>query len=334
VSGALDGPGNTIDGVEPWLLPADEHELGSLWSPPRGRRRGVVLVLAAVAFVIGLLSLQFATDERAATTAVAPAEPARPGTSVAEDAVASTTSTTTTTIAPLLLDVPLPATRVLGRAPRVAFFGDSIAVEARDHADRLFKERGIESTFDGFGGTATCDYLDSMRRAVGTKPDVVVILFTGNALTPCISSRSGGERGIIEGDGGSLDLLGYAGAYEGDTVAAIETFGPDVDVVLVGVPPTRDGLRPAALVVDELYRRLAADRPNVHYLSTDRLLTPDHTFHDVLPCTLIEPCVPGELVPVRDPDGGHLCAPAPQFCFGGFRMAVMIADAVGQLAVP
>ena len=38
-----------------------------------------------------------------------------------------------------------------------------------------------------FGGTAPCDWLEEMRHDAGTlHPTIVVIEFSGNALTPCM----------------------------------------------------------------------------------------------------------------------------------------------------
>ena len=89
---------------------------------------------------------------------------------------------------------------------------------------------------------------------------------------------------------------------------------------------------PATTARDNLYRLIAEDRPNVHYLSPERLLTANGDYVDELPCMAAwEPCTPGEPVQVRADDGGHLCAPAPSLCFGGLRMGVMIADQVAQL---
>jgi hypothetical protein len=186
--------------------------------------------------------------------------------------------------------------------------------------------------YDGFGGTATCDYLSAMRdRAAGFRPDVVVLLFSGNALTPCMTSRIGSNRGILA-EAEAFSTQRFLDAYRDDTVAAIDAFGPDTPIILVGVPVTRpDIVRPTTGLLDEVYRTIAAERANVYHLSLDLLLTPGGTFHAELPCTLMEPCTVGEPVPVRSHDGGHLCPKKPTFCFGGFRIAAMIHDAVHLL---
>jgi hypothetical protein len=96
------------------------------------------------------------------------------------------------------------------------------------------------------------------------------------------------------------------------------------------VAPTRGGPTPPAKVVDDLYRGLAEEHANVHYVSPDRLIAPDG-YADELPCTFVEPCVVGDPVPVRAEDGAHLCPTPEVFCYGGLRMAIVIADAIDLL---
>ncbi|HEX7094901.1 MAG TPA: hypothetical protein VF183_03400 [Acidimicrobiales bacterium] len=237
---------------------------------------------------------------------------------------------------PLLVDEIPVAPRRLGRGPTVLFVGDSLSVESAPHLHAILEERGTTLRHVGFGGTATCDHLDGIRdSAAHDRPDVVVLLFTGNALTPCITGRAGATHDLVEHEPtGTIDVASYAAAYRADTIEAIEAFPADTIVVIVGVPLTRQGPSETRDALEAVYREIAATRDNVHELSLDRMLTPGHEYHDTLPCTLIEPCTPGEEVPVRARDGGHLCAPDPTFCYGGFRVATMIADAIDLLVVP
>jgi hypothetical protein len=274
-----------------------------------------VTVLTAVSAARG--GGRTTTVHAGATGATAVGPPAGSASVVAPPRVVEPPRATSTTTTTTLVEWP----------QRVAFFGDSLAVETNPHLARLLDDLGIEYRFDGFGGTATCDYLDEMRETARTfRPDVVVLLFTGNALTPCITSRTGGTHGIVTEDQ-PLDLLAYAAAYDIDSVAALDAFGPDVHVVLVAPPETRPGRSAAARIVDDLYHEHAAERANVDLLADVELLTPNGEYADSLPCTFVEPCVVGEPVPVRAEDGGHLCRTGG-FCFGGFRMALAILDAL------
>jgi hypothetical protein len=292
-------------------------ELAAPAGPPRrrGRRRGVPVLVLALAAIASALAAR--PGHRAFLDETVLAAPPTSTAATVSAAPASTAPAPPVVVAPPRFDHP----------PRVAFFGDSIAVEANPHLGPLLAARGVDHTFAGFGGTATCDYLDEMRTAAEEEyPEVVVIQFTGNALTPCMLERTGGGRGIL-GDEAGFDLFGFALAYEADTASAIATFGPDVEILLVGILPTRNGQAPPAQIVDDIYRRAAEAHPNVHYVSADPLLAPDG-YADQLPCTFVEPCVLGEPVPVRAEDGGHLCPLAGGFCYGGLRMAIAIADAV------
>jgi hypothetical protein len=288
----------------------------------RSGRRAFTAGLALVAVCVVTLGIAAnAGDDQQVVSAAGPDPAASP-------AAVALPSTSPPNTSPPRTSPP----RTLDHRPRVAFFGDSLGSETDPHLAWLLAERGVDYRFGGHPGTATCDYLDEMRRrAQDYHPDVVVLLFTGNALTPCITARSGGDRGIVGPDGPAFMLSAFESAYLEDTVAAIETFDNTVDVVLVGLPPTRTERSAAAYLVDNLYRLIAESYPNVYYLSPERLLTANGDYVDELPCMAVEPCTPGEPVPVRADDGGHLCAPAPTFCFGGLRMGVMIADQVTQL---
>jgi hypothetical protein len=208
--------------------------------------------------------------------------------------------------------------------PRVALFGDSLAGETNPHLAGLLDARRIELRFRGHDGAATCDFLEEMRGSdIDWAPDIVVIMFTGNALTPCITSRSGDP-------GPSFDIAAFEASYRDDTLAAIATFGAAVDVVLVGPPPIRTQ-NAANDVIDELYEQIAELHANVDHLSPDAFLSANGEYVDRLPCMPMEPCTPGEPVRVRADDGVHLCAPAPSFCFGGLRMGVAITGRVTQV---
>jgi hypothetical protein len=158
--------------------------------------------------------------------------------------------------------------RTLDHRPRVAFFGDSIGSETDPHVASLLAERGADYRFDGYPGTATCDYLDEMHHSSQDfRPDVVVLLFTGNALTPCITGRSRGDRGIVGGDGPAFDLSAFESAYLEDTLEVIDAFDRTVDVVLVGLPPSNLGAAPGR---PEVARQASSSSTIDHGWSTVR----------------------------------------------------------------
>lgn len=291
--------------------------------------RAIVLAAAIVLVVVAGIAPERGNGGPAVET-----PPADTG-SVVAVAPATIAATVTTVLAGaerLFLEPPPAVPHRVARPVRVALFGDSLAVESVPFLRDMLAASGTGLEFDGFGGTATCDYVSSIEaRASRPEPlDAVVVLFTGNALTPCITSRLDSERGIVE-ESSDFPVTAFLAAYEADTRRVIAAFPADVEVILVGVPATRDSVRFSAVRLDDMYRRIALEYGNVRYLSLDRLLTPDGTYRDTLPCMLIEPCEAGQMVPVRHDDGGHLCAPEPRFCFGGFRMAVMISDGIAAL---
>jgi len=73
--------------------------------------------------------------------------------------------------------------------PSIVFYGDSITSETQSYVEFLLaKQRpGWRRYFRTYGGTAICDYLDEMRADGNLNAKVVVIQFSGNALSPCMA---------------------------------------------------------------------------------------------------------------------------------------------------
>ncbi|HEY6473187.1 MAG TPA: hypothetical protein VIY26_09870 [Acidimicrobiales bacterium] len=73
------------------------------------------------------------------------------------------------------------------RPTQVAVFGDSLAWETQPYYDTLIRaDRDVPHTYDTFGGTAICDWLDRMREVEAAyHPQAVELEFSGNNLTPC-----------------------------------------------------------------------------------------------------------------------------------------------------
>lgn len=105
-------------------------------------------------------------------------------------AAATTAPTTPATTAPeaLLIAGTLPEEPPVV-FDRLVLVGDSLAAEA-DPVIR-YATPGKEFVAKFFGGTAPCDWLDDDLEATPTS--VVVITFTGNSLTPCMTNGSGAQ---------------------------------------------------------------------------------------------------------------------------------------------
>lgn len=218
----------------------------------------------------------------------------------------------------------------------VAFVGDSLSAEVDPYLRTVVAAGRAEYDYLGYPGTAICDWLHAVAAAaVGDRPDVLVALFTGNALTPCMIERTGAPMGIGANRGATFDEDAYVEAYAADTARLVETaVAAGIEVVLVGVP-TSEGAEASGLAdprhpVDAVYRDLATSTAGVSYLPVDDALTPGGRFHGSLPCLAGEPgCAPGDVVTVRSDDGGHLCNEGDSgLCHGAWRLAEAIGTAL------
>lgn len=220
-----------------------------------------------------------------------------------------------------------PTTAGPAVGPSLVLLGDSLMQESASFIGVLQYQRTMIPRF--FGGTAPCDWLDDDLFA--TASSVVVMSFTGNSLTPCMSDGSGGFRhgqALVE-------------RYRSDTATLIErSLAAGASVLLVGQP-----IRAASVPgndevagLNEMYRTLAlADR--VGFVDAGAAVeNPDGSFAASLPCASYEPtCDPSGSNPVRSDDGLHFCPglhsqPCPLYSSGAFRFAWAIALAVADPA--
>jgi hypothetical protein len=220
----------------------------------------------------------------------------------------------------------------------VVLFGDSLSGEAHRYYTTLVKATGQNVlAYDSLGGTATCDWLPTMRGVEATvHPTAVELQFSGNALTPCMKGFEPGTRA-------------YYSKYRADTEAAINIFVPSgAHVYLIGAPITK-GEQADPTWQDTLnrqYAQIAYSNP-VHLTYIDAgaaVETPSHTYAQTLPCLPLEPCT-GPAVDgvrsnvVRSPDGTHFCPvksakragvieACPSYSSGAFRYAVAMVVAL------
>ncbi len=233
-------------------------------------------------------------------------------------------------------------------SPTVVLYGDSLAWEAKDFFVWAFRNRrGVEVVTRTFGGTAICDWLPEMSDdALRLAPGVVVIEFSGNALTDCVEDPDG------------LALTGEAlvARYRADAEAAIAIFAETgTQVVFAGAPISRsaeqqaDGIRDGRL--NRLYEELAGQHPGVRYVDAGEAVLDAGRWAPTLPCLSAEPCTGGSdstgqsVNVVRSPDGIHFCPAAadaergvtgacPVWSSGAFRYAGAMAASVLEAFVP
>jgi hypothetical protein len=210
---------------------------------------------------------------------------------------------------------------------RVALYGDSLSLQAEPYFKRLMAAEDTSNTtvYSSHGGTATCDWLATMRKMAATAHfEAVLLEFSGNALTRCMAHVG-------------YYTPAYYAKYAADTMAAIAIWVPTgAHVFLIGAPVTRQQQEsvPDWDALDLLYAQIAAADPrHVTYVDAGAAVEgPGGTYALTLPCSIGEPCtgpvvdgVPSNVV--RSPDGVHFCPVAevrescPVYSAGALRFA-------------
>lgn len=203
-------------------------------------------------------------------------------------------------------------------------YGDSLTVESRE----LIVEQvtaahpGHRAVVRAYGGTAQCDWHASWAAEHEQhRPEVVVLAFTGNRMTPCAESR---EMPELYGDDAR-----WAAAFWSER---------DVRLVLVGAPPFVGATTNS---VAEEYRSAASATGVRFHDSSSSFVDPSTLVAGPsMPCSSSESlgteCAFGRVL-VRNPDGVHLCpvsvnaaALCPQHSAGARRYATEIAAAIGD----
>lgn len=233
---------------------------------------------------------------------------------------------------------PRTATASVELPLRVALYGDSIAWEIADIVEFLLNTaRPVEFDHNAFGGTNACDWFDEAAAdADAFDPDVVISLFTGNALTTCMLA------------GGDLSRSEIADKTAIDSGTLVHLF-PAAVRYHVSTPRTAAGQARldsgGVSVVDRISALLsAAATPTTHHVELGPLLYSNGRFASMLPCASFDPgCDGTQSVRVRAPDGVHLCptvapgmtteagvlpAPCPVHSSGALRLALGLVDFV------
>jgi hypothetical protein len=214
----------------------------------------------------------------------------------------------------------------------VDLFGDSLGYQAEPYVDMFFAETvNYTVSNNTYGGTATCDWLSKMAAAAAEHPRAAILVFSGNAFTPCM-------------DGVALRSPQYYDLYTTDTEQAIGIFrAAGAHVFLVGTPIDESSVAGWDRL-DSIYRQLAQDDPlAVTYVDAGAAVeSPSGGFTWQLPCMKMEPsCGPNGTNIVRSPDGIHFCpdgtpanagvtGPCDEYSPGAFRFALAIVSTVTQ----
>ena len=229
---------------------------------------------------------------------------------------------------------------VIGPAPgTVALFGDSLAGQATPSFSGYLKRATgaipVSSTLDG---TAPCDALPGLLAAARTKRFAVVVMdFSGNSLTPCMSGAPAGSSA-------------YFSRYRYDMgIATSALVNAGTSVVLAGSPQTLRQYRRSGTSWEWLNDMLASvartDPAQIHFVNAGESVMDAGHFTWSLPCLRDEVCLnepsAGRDI-VRSPDGSHFCpnarpsvrgvvGPCTEYMSGAFRYGTAMAAAALQL---
>ena len=197
----------------------------------------------------------------------------------------------------------------------VVLYGDSLAWEASDHFREALAEAGVTHVYTNtFGGTAICDWFDEMTAdAIRLRPTAVVVEFSGNALTTCMTDLAGRSLAVSPS--------AYHAKYAADADEVVRIFsGVGTRVYFAGAPKSRQAEAsgdPDAGWLNKLYAGLAID-DGARYVDAGAVVLDHGHWTDALPCLASEPCTGGTSSSagvaeniVRAPDGGHFCPGAP-----------------------
>ncbi len=236
-----------------------------------------------------------------------------------------TTLLMTATLLTLVLGVDTPVeaetTTEVAAIESVLLLGDSIAQEIREPLQTMLGATAIGLESITFNGIAPCDLFVSIQdepaRSVFTsEPDVVIMLYTGNAVTPCMD----GARDI--------EAVDYFDRYLADSRTITSSF-PDKTVVLsVGPLPASDERRTTSNA--RLATTLASD-PNVDHVVDIWDWFADENGDYATELTCLVPGEPCPTVRVRAFDGGHLGDDDSDNVHGRRRLALALTLAIDEL---
>jgi hypothetical protein len=194
--------------------------------------------------------------------------------------------------------------------PRIIVYGDSLVSEAGSDFVSLAGDYGAAAQVRTYGGTATCDWLATMAAdAQAWQPTAVVIAFSGNAFSPCMS-------------GYEIGTPPYYAKYESDTQTAIDIFRAiGSKVVLAGLPlDANAGLSQNVTQLNQIFQALADRNVGVTYDDAGQAVEANGQFTWTLPCLAGEPCTgPAGTNVVRAPDGIHFCPDGHTTPIGGLE---------------
>lgn len=191
--------------------------------------------------------------------------------------------------------------------PRILLVGDSLLVEATPHVKRLADKAGVAVDIQARKGTAICDWVGAMPGIRARfKPQIAVLAFSGNNLTPCVKDARGrGLQGSSLGVRYYYDIEAMSGRLNGLEVFWVQ-------------PPARKWWTQGAQAVTAAYADATRWRPDARLIEGGALISPGRVWSETQPCLPEEPCTGPKVSGVRHnvvrgADGLHFCPSSPGF---------------------
>ncbi len=186
----------------------------------------------------------------------------------------------------------------------VYYYGDSLAHEAAGPFAAAVERSGAATVARRtFPGTAPCDWEYDVPEAAAAHPAAVVLAFSGNDATRCMTGRLGTHPPAAE----------VADTYVHDLNVIIGKLGAGPRIYLIAAPEGRN--YPAVInggpEIDNAMRTVAAEHPNTVYVDAGAAIeTPSGTYTATMSCqpheTAADGCRGGQ-IRVRARDGLHFC---------------------------
>ena len=218
---------------------------------------------------------------------------------------------------------------VAPQPPTVIVYGDSLSSEASGQLDSQ-----LQTAFPGWrvvvrsqGGAALCDFKSNMQDDANLEADLVIVQFSGNFFTPCITNPGFGN--YFWDAGWTINLW-----HERNT-----------PVLFVGGLP-RVG-QPAGIGATGGAFKWWAEYTaawGTRFVDASTFLVEDGIYKQTLPCYASEEdsCTrDDDRINARNTDGGHLCntpgpvgwgnIPCPDYASGAYRFALAIVRAAAAM---
>jgi hypothetical protein len=209
------------------------------------------------------------------------------------------------------------------RAGLVYVYGDSLMAESQASLQFQLGLDHITSIVNDHGGTALCDWIPTIQDEVNfIKPTMVVVEFSGNALTPCMAGVNSEASRLARYRTSVNYLATWLHAKEVPLMVVAAPPGIHKTGAPIVIPATWSvgqiprGYAPNGTALNDMYwdtvSHYQAQGWEVGYIAADKAVAaPNGQWSYVLPCLSFETTAMGRnpqgLIIVRAADYGHFC---------------------------